>query len=127
MSSEKELVFVAGHKPIFGNKLRYYLQPFFLERLQMYQKIYVKEHNFDFCKKFPSGDGKYCAECIEKNKKPRKLPEMECPICPLYSDSVTKVSSYKDLFAVHEAEKIAQAEKEKAVRKEKERVSFEKK
>ena len=127
MSSEKELVFVAGHKPIFGNKLRYYLQPFFLERLQMYQKIYVKEHNFDFCKKFPSGDGKYCAECIEKNKKPRKLPEMECPICPLYSDSVTKVSSYKDLFAVHEAEKIAQAEKEKAVRKERERVSLEKK
>ena len=29
MSSERELVFVAGHRPIYGNKLRYYLQPFF--------------------------------------------------------------------------------------------------
>ena len=33
MSSEKEIVFVAGHKPIFGDKLRYYLQPMFTRRL----------------------------------------------------------------------------------------------
>lgn len=35
MSSEKEIVFVAGHKPIFGDKLRYYNQPFLLKRTQI--------------------------------------------------------------------------------------------
>lgn len=35
MSSEKEIVFVAGHKPIFGDKLRYYLQPMFLNRTKI--------------------------------------------------------------------------------------------
>lgn len=35
MSSEKELVFVAGHKPILGDKLRYYLQPWLLKRTQI--------------------------------------------------------------------------------------------
>lgn len=33
MDSEKEIVFVAGNKPVFGKKLRYYLQPFFKKRL----------------------------------------------------------------------------------------------
>ena len=33
MSSEKELVFVAGHRPIYGNKLRYYLQSFFTKKI----------------------------------------------------------------------------------------------
>ena len=51
MSSEKELVFVAGHRLIYGNKLRYYLQPFFTEKLKMYQEIYVKEHDYQkFCR-----------------------------------------------------------------------------
>ncbi len=37
MSAEKELVFAAGHRLIYGNKLRYYLKPFFTKRLAMYQ------------------------------------------------------------------------------------------
>lgn len=35
MSSEKELVFVAGHRPIYGDKLRYYLQPWLLKRTEV--------------------------------------------------------------------------------------------
>ena len=35
MSSEKELIFVAGHKAIFGDKLRYYEHPFLIKRTQM--------------------------------------------------------------------------------------------
>ena len=35
MSAEKELVFVAGHKPIFGDKLRYYEYPFLTKRTQV--------------------------------------------------------------------------------------------
>ena len=35
MSSEKELVFVAGHKAIMGDKLRYYTVPFLLKRTQI--------------------------------------------------------------------------------------------
>lgn len=35
MSSEKELVFVAGHRAIFGDKLRYYLHPFLLNRTKI--------------------------------------------------------------------------------------------
>lgn len=35
MSSEKELVFVAGHNAIFGDKLRYYLYPFLLNRTKI--------------------------------------------------------------------------------------------
>lgn len=35
MSSEKELVFVAGHKAIFGDKLRYYEYPALLHRTQL--------------------------------------------------------------------------------------------
>lgn len=33
MDSEKEIIFVAGHKPVLGKKLRYYMQPFFMKRL----------------------------------------------------------------------------------------------
>ena len=33
MSTENELVFVAGHKPILGNKLRYYLYDWFKKRV----------------------------------------------------------------------------------------------
>ena len=118
MSSERELVFVAGHKPIYGNKLRYYLQPFFLDRLKKYQEIYVKEHGFDFCKKYPKGDGKACAECM-KIKAEKNLPQIECPTYPLYSDQVTRVLTYENLFAVHEADKKSTAEKAEAVRQEK--------
>lgn len=35
MSSEKELVFVAGHRAIFGDKLRYYLHSFLLSRTKI--------------------------------------------------------------------------------------------
>lgn len=35
MSSEKELVFVAGHKVIYGDKLRYYLYPWLLNRTKI--------------------------------------------------------------------------------------------
>jgi len=118
MSAERELVFVAGHKPIYGNKLRYYLQPTFLERLKKYQEIYVKEHNFDFCKKYPKGDENACEKCL-KIKAEKKLPEMECPKYPLYSDSVTQILTYENLFAIHEAEKISAEEKAKAVQSEK--------
>ena len=44
---------------------------------------------------------------------------MECPKYPLYSDSVTQVLKYEDLFAIHEAEKISAEEKAKAVQSEK--------
>jgi len=121
MSSERELVFVAGHRPIYGNKLRYYLQPFFTERLKKYQEIYVREHDFQkFCKKFPNGSDEVCQKCIEKYKIPKGFPAMICPTYPLYSDSVTKVLSYEDLFAVNAAEKSERDEKALAVRLEKE-------
>ena len=118
MSSERELVFVAGHKAIYGKKLRYYLQPKFVERLKKYQEIYVKEHHFDFCKKYPKGDEGECEKCM-KIKAEKNLPQMECPKYPLYSDSVTQVLKYEDLFAIHEAEKISAEEKAKAVQLEK--------
>ena len=118
MSAERELVFVAGHKPIYGNKLRYYLQPTFLERLKKYQEIYVREHNFDFCKKYQKGDESACEKCM-KIKAEKNLPEMECPKYPLYSDSVTQVLTYENLFAIHEAEKISAEKKAKAVQSEK--------
>ena len=121
MSSERELVFVAGHRPIYGNKLRYYLQPFFTKRLKMYQEIYVREHEFQkFCKKFLNGSDEDCKKCVEKYKIPQNLPAMICPMYPLYSDSVTKVLSYEDLFEVNAGEKFERDEKAKAVRLEKE-------
>ena len=33
MSTEEEIVFVAGHKPIKGGKIRYYLEPWFTSRI----------------------------------------------------------------------------------------------
>ena len=120
MSSERELVFVAGHRPIYGNKLRYYLQPFFTKRLAMYQEIYIKEHGYEEnCKKYTKNGKHNCEKCIEEKKKEGK-PAIACPIYPLYSDSVTKVLSYEDLFAVNEAEKIEREEKARAVQLEKE-------
>ena len=119
MSSERELVFVAGHRPIYGKKLRYYLQPFFTERLKKYQEIYVKEHGYEEgCKKFTKNGNHDCAECIKSYKIPQGLPAMICPTYPLYSD--TKVLSYEDLFAVNSAEKNEREEKARAVRLEKE-------
>ena len=125
MSSERELVFVAGHRPIYGKKLRYYLQPFFTERLKKYQEIYIKEHGYEEeCKKFTKNGKHDCSECIKNYKKPNGLPEglpeFICPTYPLYSDSVTKVLSYEDLFAVNSAEKNERDEKARAVRFEKE-------
>ena len=42
-----------------------------------------------------------------------------CPTYPLYSDSVTKVLSYEDLFKVNAGEKLEREEKARAVRLEK--------
>lgn len=39
MSGEKELVFVAGHNAIFGDKLRYYLYPFLLKRTKIDEPV----------------------------------------------------------------------------------------
>ena len=117
MSSERELVFVAGHRPIYGNKLRYYLQPFFIKRLSMYQKFYVKEHGFEkVCKKYNHN----CEKCIREFKEPQGKVSIVCPTYPLYSDSVTKVLSYEDLFAVNASEKNERDEKARAIRLEKE-------
>ena len=117
MSSEKELVFVAGHRPIFGDKLRYYLQPFFTERLEMYQKIYMREHGCEeACRKYNHD----CERCVKEFKTATGKVPIACPKYPLYSDSVTRVLSFKDLFAVNAAEKTEREEKAKAVRLEKE-------
>ena len=71
MSSEKELVFVAGHKPIFGDKLRYYEYPFLIKRTQ------IK--------------------------------------CPAVSDTVTRVTNFKELFHVQEADQAAKEDDRKRV------------
>ena len=117
MSSERELVFVAGHRPIYGNKLRYYLQPFFTERLKKYQEIYIKEHGYEkTCAKFNHD----CERCVKEHKEKQGKVAIECPSYPLYSDSVTKVLSYEDLFKVNAGEKLEREEKARAVRLEKE-------
>lgn len=71
MSSEKELVFVAGHRPIFGDKLRYYEYPFLIKRTQ------IK--------------------------------------CPAVSDTVTRVTNFKELFDVHAADQAAKEDDRKRV------------
>ena len=117
MSSEKELVFVAGHRPIFGDKLRYYLQPFFTERLEMYRKIYIREHGCEeACQKY----NRDCERCVREFKAATGKVPIPCPTYPLYSDSVTKVLSFEDLFAVNAAEKSEREDKARAVRLEKE-------
>ena len=121
VSSERELVFVAGHRPIYGNKLRYYLQPFFIKRLAMYQEIYIRERGYEAaCAKFTKNGKHDCERCILKYKKPKGEVPIPCPTYPLYSDSVTKVLSYEDLFAVNAGEKSERDEKALAVRLEKE-------
>lgn len=109
MSQEKELVFVAGQKPIFGNKLRYYKQPMFTNMLKEYQKIYVREHGWEeeYCKKY----NHKCEDCIEKFKIPNGLSAIPCPTFPMYSDIVTKIETYDDLFAVHSLEVADKKEK----------------
>ena len=121
MSSERELVFVAGHRPIYGNKLRYYLQPFFTKRLTIYQEIYIRERGYEAaCAKFTKNGKHDCAKCILEYKKPKGEVPIPCPTYPLYSDSVTRVLSYEDLFAVNAGEKSERDEKALAVRLEKE-------
>ena len=121
MSSERELVFVAGHRPIYGNKLRYYLQPFFTKRLTMYQEIYIRERGYEAaCAKFTKNGKHDCESCISEYKKPQGKVAIPCPTYPLYSDSVTKVLSYEDLFAVNAGEKMERDEKALAVQLEKE-------
>lgn len=117
MSSERELVFVARHRPIYGNKLRYYLQLFFTNRLAMYQERYINEHGYEeMCRQFKHD----CERCVREFKEPQGKVAIPCPICPLYSDSVTKVLSFEDLFAVNAGEKNERETKARAVRLEKE-------
>lgn len=121
MSSERELVFVAGHRPIYGNKLRYYLQPFFTKRLTMYQEIYIRERGYEMaCAKYTKNGKHDCERCISEYKKPKGEVPIPCPTYPLYSDSVTRVLSYENLFAVNAGEKLEGDEKALAVRLEKE-------
>ena len=121
MSSERELVFVAGHRPIYGNKLRYYLQPFFTKRLTMYQEIYIRERGYETeCAKYTENGKHDCARCVKEFKKEQGKVAIPCPTYPLYSDSVTRVLSYEDLFAVNAGEKSERDEKALAVRLEKE-------
>ena len=122
MSSERELVFVAGHRPIFGKKLRYYLQPFFLDRLHEYQCAYMKEHNYQkFCKRYPNGTvencggGNLCDECKKNNP-----ISIKCPEYPLFSDSVTVVTDYSTLFNVHGADSDDLIKRTNLIRSEKE-------
>ena len=120
MSSERELVFVAGHRPIYGNKLRSYLQPFFLDRLKKYQEIYAKEHGYEEeCKKFTKNGKHDCGKCVKESGK----VHTKCPTYPMYSDKVTQVLTYADLFQVHEADKKALAEKTAAISEEKNPVA----
>lgn len=70
MSQNREIVFVAGHKPILSQKLKYYEIPYFMNKI---------------------------------------LP------CPLFSDKVTIVKNYNDLFAVHAADVKAAIEKRNIV------------
>ena len=120
MSSERELVFVAGHRPIYGNKLRYYLQPFFTKRLAMYQEIYIREHGYEAeCAKYTKNGKHDCTRCVKEFKEAQSKVAIPCPTYPLYSDSVTRVLSYKDLFAVNESEKLEREEKARAVQLEK--------
>ncbi len=123
MSSERELVFVAGHRPIFGKKLRYYEQEIFINRLHEYQCIYMKEHGYQkFCKRYPDGKvkncggGKVCDECIKNNSL-----SMKCPEYPLFSDSVTKVVSYETLFKVHAADSADLVKRTEIIAHEKQR------
>ena len=116
LSSERELVFVAGHRPIYGNKLRYYLQPFFTKRLAMYQEIYIREHGLEeACAKYTKSGKHDCAKCISDYKKKEAKPAIPCSTYPLYSDTVTRVLSYEDLFAVNAGEKSERDEKSLAV------------
>lgn len=72
MSADKEIVFIAGCKPIMGDKLRYYERKYFMEKI------------------------------IDP---------------PLYSDTATVVSSYKDLFAVNNAARQDLLKRKKATAK----------
>lgn len=88
---------------------------------EKYQEIYIKEHGYEKeCKKFTKNGKHDCAKCLEEFKKIHGKVAIECPTYPLYSDSVTKVLSYEDLFAVNFAEKNERDEKARAVRLEKE-------
>ena len=87
----------------------------------MYQEIYIKEHGYaEECPKFTK-DGKHdCARCVREFKEAQGKVAIPCPTYPLYSDSVTKVLSYADLFAVNAGEKFERDERARAVRLEKE-------
>lgn len=63
MSSEEEIVFVAGNHPIKGKKFRYYLSSLFLNKLNRYPKAYAKFH----------GINKLCKEAKKQTAKAAKI------------------------------------------------------
>lgn len=73
MSSEKELVFVAGHKAILGDKLRYYLQPFFTKRTLIPEPLYSDKATqiLNFVDLF----GVHAADVLEKKAKFKAVAE----------------------------------------------------
>ena len=87
----------------------------------MYQEIYIREHGYEAeCTKYTENGKHDCARCIKEFKKVQGKVAIPCPTYPLYSDSVTRVLSYEDLFAVNAGEKFERDEKALAVRLEKE-------
>ena len=87
----------------------------------MYQEIYIKEHGCEkVCKKYTVGGKHDCERCVAEYKSKHDLPPIPCPSHPLYSDHVTRVLSFADLFAVHAADKEELFERSRAVQMEKE-------
>ena len=87
----------------------------------MYQKIYIREHGYEAeCAKYTKNGKHDCEHCILEYKKKQGKPAIPCPTYPLYSDSVTRVLSYEDLFAVNAGEKFERDEKALAVQLERE-------
>ncbi|MBR3622374.1 MAG: type IV secretory system conjugative DNA transfer family protein, partial [Selenomonadaceae bacterium] len=90
MSSEEEIVFVAGNHPIKGKKFRYYLSPLFLSKLNRYPKVYAKYHGLNkLCqeaKKQTSkaakivGNTKYTRDNVDKLKEKLKKANLHHPL-----------------------------------------------
>ena len=91
-----------------------------MDRLKKYQEIYVKEHGYEEeCKKFTQNGKHDCEKCVKESEK----VHITCPTYPMYSDQVTKVLTYENLFEVHAADKKDLAEKTTAIREEKDKNS----
>ena len=85
--------------------------------MKKYQEIYIKEHGYEKACAIFKHD---CERCVKEYKEAQGKVAIACPTYPLYSDSVTKVLSYEDLFKVNLGEKLEREEKARAVQLEKE-------